>query len=148
MGVCNKHFDLWRPLMYFIYCFYPDKTELLIFFSGAKGSCMGVLSSALLLSPSFLDFHYWLRSFHTEAHLQTCSLSSQLQHATKDHRFLNLWSLIKKHRKKKLSQRVARKHSCTWTPKHWILEATLLNINVARESNLPVINALIIFLPW
>lgn len=149
MGVCNKHFDLWRPLMYFIYCFYPDKSELLIFFSGAKGPCMGVLSSALLCYHlrSWISIIDWGAS--TQKHIcrrAASPLSCNTQ--PKITAFLNLWSLIKKHGKRKLSQRVAREHSCTWTPKHTILEATLLNINVARESKLPVINALIAFLQW
>lgn len=44
MGVCNKHFDLSRPIMHFNYGFYLDK--LLIFFAGEQGSCMGTLSSS------------------------------------------------------------------------------------------------------
>lgn len=89
MGVCNKHFDLLRPIMHFIYGFYLDK--LLIFFAGEKGSCLGALTSSDQKPPAcsviaFIPrFPLLIEEFHTEARLQTCSLSSQLQRTTKDH---------------------------------------------------------------
>lgn len=133
--------------MYFIYCFYLDKCELLIFFYDVKGSWVCCLTKNLqlaLFSLLFLNFHYWLRIFHTEAHLKTCNT------LTKDHCqdeikcALNLWSLTRR-------QIITLSYSWTfWNLNHkqWIWEAMLLNINAAWESDLSVINVLIIFIQW
>lgn len=129
-----------------------DKRELLIFFSGAKASCMGALShqkppacSLITFIPSFPLLiedllHIWR---HVTSPL-SCNTPDKDHYQDEIKYTLNLWSL---------TGRQIITISCSWTflhlnHKHYILEAMLLNINAVWESDLPVINALITFLQW
>ena len=110
----------------------------MIFFSGAKGSCMGVLPHQKPPACSVITFLSWFPLLTKDLPHKSMSEDMKLPLSAATHQpkiitmmssnTLNLWGLT------------GRQISCSWSflhgkHKQWILEVMLLNINLRSPCN-------------